>query len=205
MFLKSLLSADRCKDLRFSLCISLLKDVIFYHMRNGTFHALKIHLKPHIPRMNRDSFRNSPTRTTSARCGDQPKTMAILNHHAISSYLAILTFSFLKIACFFPISIETFTTNCKFPQVEQHFCQLLVPANNLQDLDRQKIQNPLLNSSRHGLYTSMRKLQVLTCKPTTDGTVSLFLYRAPLNGDLVRLQQIARKSLSYSQRNALRN
>lgn len=82
--------------------------------------------------------------------------------------------------------------NCNYLQVSQSFCQSFVPVNLLESLNTQKIQNPLINIPSDGLDLAMNESQILTWTPTTEGTVSLILYRAPTNGDLVMLQHIVR-------------
>ncbi|KAG6990895.1 hypothetical protein G7Y79_00060g091990 [Physcia stellaris] len=82
------------------------------------------------------------------------------------------------------------SSNCGFFQVSQSFCNSYIPTNIIQGIRTQKIQNPLLNSPGDGLDIAAREGQVLNWTPTTEGTVSLNLYRAPTDGDLVNLHHI---------------
>ncbi|KAL8793589.1 MAG: hypothetical protein Q9195_003852 [Heterodermia aff. obscurata] len=82
------------------------------------------------------------------------------------------------------------TANCDYLQVSQSFCHSFIPIKLLESLNTQQIQNPLLDVPVDGLDLGMKDSQILNWTPTTNGTVSLILYRAPTNGNLIMLQHV---------------
>ena len=72
---------------------------------------------------------------------------------------------------------------CKYLQLPLQFCQKYVPNNTLAKLNTSNPQNPQKKSADGYDILEPGKSQVLNWKPTTEGTVSLILYRAPVDGD----------------------
>lgn len=73
---------------------------------------------------------------------------------------------------------------CKFLQLSSTFCETYVPQSTLESLQTQKIENPLKVPAT-GLDLGFNDTQVLDWTPTTDGTVSLLVFRAPIQGSLI--------------------
>ena len=77
----------------------------------------------------------------------------------------------------------TMNVKCSYLQLPPQFCQKYVPSNTLDKLNTTKRQNPQENSANGYDILDTSKPQVLSWTPTTEGTVSLKLYRAPGEGE----------------------
>lgn len=168
------------------------------------FHALNIHASNSIfSRMDVNSFRNNPTRKcsgTCASCGDQPLTMAASqpSYNNLLSCNHYLLYSLGRVVGA-EASLDNrknMSSKCYYFQVAQSFCESYIPNNTLQAVRTQFVQNPLIYTPGDGLDITMREAQLLNWTPTTKGTVSLTIYRAPTDGDLVKLHEVVRTSTS---------